>query len=589
MSATGGATRNVVRALLAGLVVAVLACGCSTLPTQGEVHTKPDTDSGSGNQAPYFAPPGPKPGDDREGVVRGFLLAMQANPPSTAVARSFLSTRAKASWKPVRGTIVYDASDLDDPVGDQITVRLSDAHRLDPQGGWDTGPAEPTASIDFTLVREDGEWRIDNPQNALAVPASYFSSLFVPFHLYFFDKTGTVLVPTRVYLPRGEQTASNLVRGLLAGPPASAQGLVTTAFPAQADLDFAVLVSDSGVAEVPLGPGIMRLSADELDRVLLQLSWTLRQVPGINRIRLSVDGVNVPLPDGQADIGMREGTEYDPTAGPDRTLVGIVKGRVVRIDDNLSTRIGGPLGRTGFALRSVALDASRRQVAAVAANGRRLYVAPDRGPATPDRVKVAVDGATDLLGPVYDRFGSLWSVDRTPAGAVVHVTTGGVDEVVRIPGVTGRRIAAFTLTRDGTRFAAALAGGAPRVAVAGLVRTPGGRFDRALTAEVVPAGDAGLGAVRDIGQVGDTTLAVLTQAATGPGRIVLVELDGSPGEPGATDPDLVPGTVASMAASPDPTMPLRIVTADRRLLLLDESGQWVRSVLTDVRAAEYPG
>src|SRR5690349_14740113 len=99
------------RAAVAVALLGMLVCGCSTLPTTGAVHTRPDTNAGSGDEAPYFAPPGPTPGAGREDVVRGFLLAMQANPPSTAVARSFLSARARASWKPVNGTVVYDASD----------------------------------------------------------------------------------------------------------------------------------------------------------------------------------------------------------------------------------------------------------------------------------------------------------------------------------------------------------------------------------------------------------------------------------------------------------------------------------------------
>lgn len=570
----------------AGLVL--LLCGCSTLPTSGEVRTRADEAAAGGSQAPYFAPPGPTAGDSREGVVRGFLLAMQANPPSTVVARDFLSERARASWKPVRGTIVYDASSVESS-GELVYARLSGAHRLDPRGGWDSGQTAGTTRIGYSLVREGSEWRIDNPPNALAVPASYFSSLFVPFHLYFFDRTGTVLVPTRVYLPRGQQTASNLVRGLLSGPSPELADVVTSGFPAGTGLDLGVVVDDDGVAEVPLAPAALRLSQAEVSRAVVQLAWTLRQVPGINRIRLTVDGATVPLPGGESDVSVREGVDFDPLSLPQRDLVAVVDGQVVRLDGDKATPVGGPLGRKGFALRAVALDTGRQRVAAVADSGRLVYLAPDQGTRSAQRVRRLLDGSTNLLRPVFDRYGDLWTVDRTGRGAVVGVTRGLGTRVLTVPGLSGRRLTAFAVTRDGTRLVAALSGtGAPRLLVATLVRDRTGRVVEAHSADLVEVGGSDLGPVRDVAQNGATTVAVLTRPASGPGRITVVELDGSPGEPGDETPLLVTGPASELVTSPDPDLPPHVVTEDHRLLSLASSGRWVRSPLTEVLTAAYP-
>jgi hypothetical protein len=579
------------RRSLAGLlaVLVVLLCGCAGLPTSGVVHTRPDESGQAANEAPYFAPPGPTIGDTRDGVVRGFLLAMQANPPSTAVARQFLSDRARAAWKPVRGTIVYDDSSVE-LAGPLVNARLSGAHRLDPHGAWEPGSGAHSTTIGFSLVRESGEWRIDNPPDALAVPSSYFSSLFVPLLLYFFDRTGTVLVPTRVYLPRGEQTASNLVRGLLARPGDRLANVVTSAFPANADLDLSVVVNDAGVAEVPLGNGMLKLSQSALEHAVVQLAWTLRQVPGGNRIRITADGATVPLPGGQSDAGVRVGAIYDPLTAPESNLVGVVGGKVVLIDSDEATPVGGPLGRGGFSLRSVALDADGHQVAAVAGSGRRVYLAPDRGPRVAKQVRNVLDNATDVLRPSFDRFGGLWLVDRTARGAVVHLEERGRSRVVPIPGISGQRISAFTLTQDGTRFVASAAGhGSPGLLVSALVRGGGGRFVEAQPASRVdlPATDGG--PVRDLSQYGATTVAVLTQAARGPGRIAVVELDGSPGDPSLAAPMLVPGgPVTGFATSPDPDLAPFAVTRDHRLLTLTVAGRWERSTLTGVLTATYP-
>jgi hypothetical protein len=578
------------RTLLMLLVALVVAGGCSTLPVTGQVRTDPADPDETANEASYFAPPGPGNDDTPEAIVRGFLLAMQANPPSTAVARSFLSSPAKTTWRPGQGTIVYDAATVE-TVDGQVVARLRGAHRLSPQGAWLDGTEATTVTVPLTLVSEAGQWRIDNPPNALAVPASYFNSLFVPFNLYFFDHTGSVLVPTKVFVPRGRETATNLVRGLLAGPPPAQREVAVSAFPARADLDLAVVVNDAGMAEVPLGPQVLRLAPADLNRVVVQLAWTLRQVPGIDRLRITVDGAPLPLGDGRTDVSVTVGNDYDPTAAPERDLLALSSGRVVRDDGGRGTPVAGPFGGEGYALRSLAWSGRGHSIAAVAGNGRRVYVAPDRGSRTPGRVATVLDGATDVLRPAYDRFGDLWLVDNTRAGAVVHVVRRGRDRVLAVPGISGRRVSAFTVTGDGASLVAVLATGTnPTLEVSGLVRRPSGRVVRATAARARQVTGVDLGAARDVTQVAATTVAVLTRPATGDDQVVYVELDGSPGPPvrqGALAPTSVPAALDVLAGSPDPGLPLRAVTADGRLFTYSDTGSWVRSPLADVVGAAF--
>ncbi len=196
--------RLVLRALAVAAPV-VLLCGCTTLPDSGAVHTRPASAQETNEQVPYFTPRGPADGDSPDAIVHGFLLAMQANPPSTAVARSFLSSAAKNTWTPSRGTVVYDSAPVETR-GSEAVVRLRGAYRLTSYGAWVDGTSPSTQNVSLSLVQEEGQWRITNPPDVLAVPSTYFSSLFAPFDLYFFDHSGTVLVPTRVFVPRGEAT-----------------------------------------------------------------------------------------------------------------------------------------------------------------------------------------------------------------------------------------------------------------------------------------------------------------------------------------------------------------------------------------------
>jgi hypothetical protein len=307
-------------------------------------------------------------------------------------------------------------------------------------------------------------------------------------------------------------------------------------------------------------------------------------------MRITVDGVPVPLSDGRTDASVRTGDAYDPLLASRRDLLAISDGRVILDDAERGEPIGGPFGETGFALRSLAWNARGRLIAAVTANGRKVLVAPDRGGRSPNRVRSVLDDGTDVLRPSFDRFGELWLIDRTEQGAEVHVVRNERDRVVQVPGISGRRVNAFTLTSDGTALVAALGGTAgPTVQVSMLVRDANGRLQDALPARTLQA-DADLGPARDVAQNSATSVALLTRPATGPQRIVFLELDGSPG-PGLPDgeepPQTVPGTVEALMASPDPTLALRVVTADQRLFRLDGTGQWVPSALERITTATY--
>jgi hypothetical protein len=573
---------------LCALALGAAVCGCSTLPVSGDVHTRPARADETADQAFDFVPPGPRKDDTQEGIVRGFLLAMQANPPSTAVARSFLSSRAKVTWRPNQGTIVYDAATIS-TADAQVTARLRGAYELSPHGAWLDGTSATTTTVPLTLVAEGGEWRIDNPPNALAVPASYFSSLFVPFNLYWFDHSGTVLVPTKVYVPRGEETATNLVRGLVAGPPPTQREAALSAFPERGDLDPIVVVNESGIAEVPLESGALRLTPADLNRVVVQLAWTLRQVPGIHRLKITVDGAPVSLSDGRSDVSVAEGADYSPVASVQRDLLAIAGGRVVLGDGEHASPVSGPFGEPGFVLRSLAWDPRDHVIAAVAGSGRRVFVAPDLGGRSAARVRTVFDGGSDVLRPAYDRFGGLWLVDNTKRGAVVHLLEGEEDRVIPVTGVSGHRISAFTVTRDGATLVAVLAKGSnPTVQVSSLVRDADGRVQQAMPARTLRINGADLGPARDVVQNGATTVAVLTRPATGDDQIVFVELDGSPGtevSDGPEAPDSVPGALDALVASPDPAQSL--VSVGEHHLFTYDGGRWVRSALTGVVAATY--
>ncbi|WP_155918243.1 LpqB family beta-propeller domain-containing protein [Marmoricola sp. URHB0036] len=576
--------RRVLAAIVA--VLAVALTGCATLPESGPVHRASSEEADRPQDPPYFSPPGPAQDGSPSAIVSGFLLAMQANPLSTSVARSYLTEHARASWKPNDGTIIYDAYTVRQTT-DGAVVRLADTHRLDARGGWQNTPPGRSLDLRFDLVSEHGQWRIDNPTNALIVRTSFFESSFARFNLYFYDQTGRVLLPDPVFIPRGEQTATNLVRGLLAGPGSTLAEVSRSALPERTDLDLSVVVTESGVAEVPLSRDVLRAAPGELSRAVDQLAWTLRQVPGIERVRITVAGATVPLSGGRIDAPVTSGNEFD-AAGPDTAaLWGLRGGRVVDLASPTGTATTGPLGRPGYSMRSLAVSESPRRLAAVSGNGSTVFVAPAEGGNASTPVARPVVGGTDILRPSYDMFGDLWLIDRTPGGARVLVVRGDQVRRLRVPGVTGADVAAFSVARDGSRLAVAYAGSrAPTIRVTDILRTDEGIVSGAGRSRTFAAGGRDASKLVDLGWRDPSTLAVLSRTSAETSQVTYISADSSPVDSTLTDPNVFRGATAAMVIAPAVNLPLRLITPDQRLYTLSSNGNWPRSD-SKVLAATY--
>jgi hypothetical protein len=575
------ARRPLAVVLVALLTFSVLSA-CATLPESGPVHRQAADQPDRPQDAPYFNPPGPAKDGSPAAIVSGFLLAMQANPLSTSVARTFLTERARTSWKPNRGTIAYEAVTVQQTT-QGADVRLADTHHLDARGGWLGGAPGRTETLHIQLISEKGQWRIDNPVNALVVLTSFFDRSFARFNLYFYDQTGRVLLPDPVFIARGEQTATNLVRGLLAGPGSSLSEVSRSALPSRTDLDLSVIVTESGVAEVPLSRDVLRATPQELSRAVDQLAWTLRQVPGIERVRITVAGAPVPLSGGRIDAPVTSGSEFDAAGPASAELWGLRGGRVVDLKTAEGTATTGPLGRPGYSMRSIAVSESPRRIAAVSGNGTTVFVAPAEGGDASTPVARPVVGGTDILRPSYDMFGDLWLIDRTANGARVMVVRGNQVRRIPIPGVTGASVSAFSVARDGSRLAVVYAGSrAPSVRVTDILRTDEGIVSGAGRTRTFAAGGRDAIRLADVGWRDPGTLAVLSRTSAETSQVSYISADSSPVAPELTEPSVFRGAAQSMVIVPNLNLPLRVITPDQRLYTLSSNGNWPR---TDSRIA----
>src|SRR4051794_23378936 len=153
------------RRTAAALVAVAVLTGCAAIPTSGGVHVGRPLSAvgGVGDVDVRVQPPPAQPGMSPTSVVRGFLRAVVNNDGDYEIARTFLSGRAAQSWS-AAGTTTYDdgsAEVVGRRAGKSRIVDLGVERRgfIDERGEF--MPRSGRLRSTFRLVRQRGEWRID--------------------------------------------------------------------------------------------------------------------------------------------------------------------------------------------------------------------------------------------------------------------------------------------------------------------------------------------------------------------------------------------------------------------------------------------
>ena len=533
---------------------------CVGMPESGPVVSVGS--EGDLEQPPIAAidPRPPEPGALPSAVVTGFLDAMTAWPSQANVARQYLSDEAAPSWDPEKRTITY--AEALPPRGNlRVSIELVDAEYLDSRGSYQGQLPAGERDVAFPMVREGGEWRIAAAPDALIVPDTWFEQRFQQLSLYFLDPTAKILVPEPVFVPRGEKQASALIEALLRGPGPALRGISRTFLPGDLSLaDLSVPVSDDGVADLSFRGFAGRLSPEASELMLAQLAWTLDQDPSIHSMRVSIGEQPVTLPGGSGLVDVEEqGAGFDPAMIEASTLLyGLLRGRLVAGPPDGLEPADGPMGTQDLGVRSVAVNLTASTVAGVSADGERLLLTSVREPEA--RVEQVVSGARRLLRPAWDFRDRVWLVDVRAGGAQVSYLGPDGPERVRVPGISGKQVTRFLVSRDGSRLVAVVRGAhRDRLMVSRLAHAGDGRVLRATTAQRISQGDGAGLRILDIGWSSPTSIAVLSRLASEYYQVRTVAVDGSP--PGLDSLLARPsGPVRSLASSPSLEESLYAVT-----------------------------
>lgn len=461
--------RPVRRRAVGGVVAAVLAlalAGCAGLPTAGPVGAGDGAVDEPGTVFPLAY--SPAAGAEPRAIVQGFLAAGAAGlGDNYALARQYLAGRARTTWQPTEGVVVYSTAGtlvFEQVTETQISVTLPVVATLDADGRYAEGSPGAQQDAVFDLLKNsDGQWRISGLDDGVLLSEPIFYSVYRATPLYFLTPTRDMLVPEVRWFPQ-RNAATYAVRALLAGPSGWLRDAVTTAFPDGTRLAVeSVPVDLEGNATVDLTAAVA--SANTADRALLkaQLGQVL-QLPRIRTVSVTIAGL--PMVDPPAAPIAR-----DPS--PAGNLQVLSDGRLLRLTGTVLEPVEtvGPL---------VGLD-PRSPASGVGGTPQVLLAGPDRlvlAPTPAQEAKTLLTGSA-LIAPSIDRLGWVWSGPSLGTGGLTAVRVDGTVVDVGVDWLEGRTVRGFRVSRDGTRIAVVSTGpDGPTVDVAGIVRDDSGTPQR---------------------------------------------------------------------------------------------------------------
>jgi hypothetical protein len=574
---------------VAALVLALLVlAGCVSVPTSGPVEKVEGQQPACQNCVNVEVAP-PAPGDSARKVVEGFLLANANFQPNYSVARQFLTREAAQSWSSDQGVTIYTGG----PEGEGSDIKLTGTVVGALAKDRTFSAREEKLSVDFKLVREDGEWRISKPLPGLFVTKFAFDNFYERYDVYFVGSAGA-LVPDSIYLPdlrAPANVASALVKALLAGPSNWLAPAVRTAVPPNTTLSVDSVTLSDGVAQVPLSDTVQQMPDPERTLLAAQLVYTLKQVIGVKKVLLLADSRPFRVRESdQDDLAVPVDEVFDDAAPvpavSSEDLYVVRGGAVQRVGGGSEPAQGdplpGPLGRGGYNVDDLAVSVDNEDLALVTDGRTVLRRAPMAGGA----VSTVVDGVTGLLRPQLTRSRELWALGSVDGRQRFWVTTDDGPADVSAPVLQQGPVLAFRVSPDGSRIALLVGRGSrTTLGVARINRSDGIDVDgwRPLDTST-PLNTSTIATIRDVTWSDASTLMVLGAAnQQSPYVTSRVSDDAAELETEPQTNDWDARTLAVLLR----TGAAVVVTGDRRIFR-DDGVQWTE-LLDGVTAVAYPG
>jgi len=439
-------------ALLAGLV------GCVAVPTAGPIRKVEGQRFSCQNCVNVEVGP-PSPGADQQEIVDNYLRATSNYQPNYSIAKQFLTKAAAKDWSPEGEAKIYRRRSLT-ASGGQVILEGQLIGNLDEHRSYTA--ADDPLTVSFRLAKEEGEWRIAEPPKGLLIAESSFTRFYSSYTLYFVSNGH--LVPEPIHLPNllsQANTASALIKALLAGPSDWLRPAVRSAIPPNTELSGDAVTIIDGVANVPLNDPVRRLDDEQRQLMAAQVIHTLRKRVGIRGVLFTVDQQPLRMPGGDETSfvvpveAIPSKLDPIPFVAGDQ-LYAVRSGAVQKVRAGSAPPavepVAGAFGKARFPIDSLAVSFDNTDLAVVSDARTALR----RGPTESDeKVRTVLSGQRNLLRPQFSRDGELWVIGGAPGKQRMTVFSDGSRQInVPAPALLNLgEITAFRISPDGSRMA----------------------------------------------------------------------------------------------------------------------------------------
>ena len=132
-----------VKRILAVLTsAALLLSGCAQLPRNSSIGVGPDVASQTSGDFVYYSLSLPAVDASKDEIISGFLSAGTGPQDDYAIARTYLTLDAQASWLPSKEVLIQDGSPTMTWIGDDlVAVDVKISASVDERGVYRTEPA----------------------------------------------------------------------------------------------------------------------------------------------------------------------------------------------------------------------------------------------------------------------------------------------------------------------------------------------------------------------------------------------------------------------------------------------------------------
>ena len=482
----------------AAVAVAVAAGGCATVPASGPVQQVGAGQAGISQEQDYSQPipVGPGMGWTPAHIVSGFLAASASFAQNHAVARKYLDPAAKHNWQPGWAVTVVSTTPTTSsvlPLPKQLSSQSSVVEKVEvtglrvatltATGQYLVSSGSARQSYYFSLIKVNGQWRIEALPSSLLLTQADFQRVYQPRNLYFLAPSGHTLVPDPVFVPQqatNTELATGLVTALLQDPRGWLAGAAVTGFPVNSSLIGQVRINGPN-AIVNLHGKAAAANRRQQAQMAAQLTWTLASGPtAIQSVELQVNSRPLQIMRSQYQLPQTYHS-WLPTQSPGSRLYFIGGNGTVRTLFGVGQpgpgqpghvgAIPGAAGAAGVpALSSIAVSPNGRSVAGISSGGTTVYTGSLSPGAALREWRPSSGKCTSLS---WDSQGDLWVA---AGGQVWMVPAGGGSPVLVSLGLpVGSEVTAFRVAPDGVRAAMIVHGGlngnqGSAVEVAGIAR-----------------------------------------------------------------------------------------------------------------------